>query len=87
MKVTAVEQNAIRTVLEAGKCFGYGNLISHLQTAWARDLMRQHNMNETGARRAAGGKGYPFGMQDDIVERGEWDQTGERYKKQPTAKN
>lgn len=80
MRVTAVEQHAVKTVLDAGRCFGYGNMISHLQTAWAKDLIEQYGMDEADAREDAG-KGYPFGLQEDIVERGEWDETGERYKK------
>lgn len=40
---------------------------------------------EDGAKLHAGGPGeyggYPFKMQDDLVERGEWDETGARYAK------
>ena len=73
------EQDAIRHVVALGAAVGYGNLISHLQTAWAKSLVRQWGMSEESARLASGGEGYPFAMQDDLIERGEWDETGERY--------
>jgi hypothetical protein len=78
MKISQDEQNAIRAVLVYGEAYGYGNLISHLHTAWAAHLMRD-GMSEPAARRAAGGPGYPLQMQQDLVERGEWDETGARY--------
>jgi len=79
MKISQDEQNAIRAVLVYGEAYGYGNLMSHLQTAWAARLVRG-GLSEKAARRAAGGPGYPFKMQDDLVERGEWDETGARYR-------
>lgn len=79
MKIPPGEQVAIRQAIAAAKRFGFGNLIAHLQTAWAKELMCM-GMDEAGARRHSGGHGYPFLMQDDIVERGEWDCTGERYR-------
>jgi hypothetical protein len=85
MKISADEQNAIRAVLVFGEAYGYGNLISHLQTAWAKRLMGQYGMDEQGARIASGGSGYPFQMQADLVERGEWDETGERYRADPAS--
>lgn len=81
MKISSAEQAAIRQVIEHGHTFGFGNLISHLQTAWARLLIEKYDMSEKTARQASGGRGYPFEMQNDIVERGEWDETGERYAK------
>ena len=80
MKISVDEQIAIRTVIAYGDEHGYGNLISHLQTAWARKLVEQ-GFDEKGARLAAGGQGYPFKMQDDLLQRGEWDETGKRYRK------
>lgn len=79
MKISRAEQIAIQEVLAYGEAWGFGNLISHLQTAWAKRLMGLHGMSEAHAREAAGGPGYPFTMQDDIVERGEWDHSGKRY--------
>lgn len=79
MKISAEEQTAIRAVIDYGDRFGFGNLISHLQTAWAAHLVAD-GMPEKAARRAAGGNGYPFLMQRDLVDRGEWDETGRRYR-------
>lgn len=83
MKISSDEQNALRAVLVFGDAYGYGNLIAHLQTAWARVLIEKYGMDEATARAAAGGNGYPFKMQDDLITRGEWDETGVRYR--PTA--
>ena len=54
------EREAIRKVLAAGSQYGYGNMIAHLQTEWARMLIREYGMSEESARLAAGGDGYPF---------------------------
>lgn len=59
------EVEAIRTVVELGSRYGYGNLIGHLQTAWARDLMTI-GMSEKSARLAAG-EGYPFEWQERLL--------------------
>lgn len=87
MKISEAERFAIREVLAHGEEWGYGNLISHLQTAWARRLMRV-GVSEKVARlsTARDGSGYPFQMQDDLVERGEWDETGARYRIVPKKK-
>ena len=81
MRISREEQAAVCEVLCYGGKFGYGNLITHLQTAWAKMLMEEWGLDEEAARKAASGPGYPFKMQEDIVERGEWDETGERYRK------
>lgn len=83
MKISKQEQTAIQQVLAWGDAFGYGNLIIHLQTAWAKKLMRS-GLSEKAARAATAleGAGYPFATQDDLVERGEWDETGARYREQ-----
>lgn len=85
MRISREEQDAIGTVLAHGQKFGYGNLISHLQTAWARALMSKYGLSEQVARAASGGNGCPFAMQDDLVLRGEWDETGERYRERKGA--
>ena len=88
MKIPEGERLALHEVLAYGETYGYGNLITHLQTAWARHLMRS-GISETVARRstARDGSGYPFLMQDDLLERGEWDETGRRYSSDPPPAN
>lgn len=87
MKISAAEQSAIRLVLEVGARHGYGNLITHLQTAWAAQLMRS-GVSEKVARlsTARDCRGYPCLMQADLLERGEWDETGARYSKPKARK-
>lgn len=65
-------------VLEAGAAHGYGNMLAHLRTAWARQLAKGGLEDET-AINHVGGDCYPFAMQDDLLENGEWDETGKRY--------
>ena len=77
MRVSVDEQYAIRQVLAAGERHGYGNMISHLQTAWAKSLMDNYGFDEKSARLASGGDGYPFRMQNDLMN-GFWDETGQR---------
>lgn len=79
MKISPEEQAAIRTVIDLGERYGFGNLIQHLRTAWIRHLMTEWGASESSARAAAGDRGYPLKMQDDLIERGEWDETGARY--------
>ena len=81
MRISNAEQLAIQSVMDAGAAHGYGNMIAHLQTAWARSLMTGYNMDESAARQASGGDGYPFKMQDDLLRLGGWDETGESYRK------
>lgn len=78
MRISNAERIAIQEVLAYAELWGYGNLISHLQTAWARRLVRD-GLPEATARAHSGGHGYPFKLQEDILERGEWDETGKRY--------
>lgn len=88
MRISEEERRAVEQVLAAGKAWGFGNMTAHLQTAWAKCLMDEHGFDEGAARRGALGPGYPFAMQEDILERGEWDETGRRYTKvegQPRA--
>lgn len=58
--VSDAEEDAIRAVLLAGQRFGYGNMIGHLGTAWAKTLMDQYGMTEDQARHASGERQYPF---------------------------
>lgn len=78
MKISEGERIAIQEVLAYGEAHGYGNLISHLATAWAAKLMCD-GLPEKVAREFAGGRTMPFKMQRDLVERGEWDETGKSY--------
>lgn len=80
MTITIEERKAILTVLMIGQSYGYGNLISHLQTEWAKRLMSE-GLPEKDARKAAGGPGYPFQMQEDLLKHGYWDETGKRYRR------
>lgn len=84
MKISGMEQRAIRCAIDFGEKFGFGNLIAHLTTAWCRRLIAQ-GLPLDAARAASGHdkRGYPFGMQDDLVERGQWDETGDRYEGDP----
>ncbi len=86
MRIPDTEREAIIAVIESGKRFGFGNLISHLQTAWARRLVEEEGFPEKVAREASGGSGYPFKMQDDLLLSGEWDETGKRYAATQTEK-
>ena len=79
MRISDEEQDAIRTVLRLGARFGYGNLMAHLATRWAETLMTDYGMDEASARAASLHPGYPFEMQEDLLLRGEWDETGKRY--------
>lgn len=83
VKISESERMAIRHVIALGGAHGYGNLIAHMQTAWAKYLMDLYDMSEEAARAATArdGSGYPFEMQADLLERGEYDETGERYQK------
>lgn len=84
--IPKAEQDAIRQVVEAGARYGYGNLISHLKTAWAIMLVQKYQMDEESAIEAAGGPGYPFAMHLDLLEKGRWDETGAAYKKEKSCK-
>ena len=58
----------LQTVVALGTRYGYGNLIAHLQTAWARHLVKDLDFSEESARLAAtGGNGYPFEWQERIL--------------------
>jgi|TARA_R100000049_G_C1933264_1_gene77108 hypothetical protein len=48
--------------------------------AKANGVSKQLQQEEGPAREASGGFGYPFAMQDDLIERGEWDETGKSYR-------
>lgn len=82
MQVSSAERAAIRQCIEIGKAFGFGNMICHLQTAWARSLIDQYGLDVENAREATAqdGRGYPFKMQEDILDRGMWDETGSNYR-------
>lgn len=58
--ISPAEKAAIKAVKAAGAAHGYGNMIAHLQTEWARTLMQEYDLTEATARHASGGPGYPF---------------------------
>jgi hypothetical protein len=78
MKISKREQEAIKTVVGHGREWGYGNMIGHLQSAWTKDLMDEYGLDEDNARR--GSDAYPVKMHIDLMEYGEWDETGARYR-------
>ena len=80
MKISEKERRAILQVLEAGEMFGFGNMIGHLKSRWAMSLMRDYGMSAEAARAGANSDGYSIEMHKDLVERGEWDETGGRYR-------
>lgn len=80
MKLRPGEKEATDTILKLCDQFGYGHFMSMMATAWARKMMKKWNMSETQAREGAFLEGYPFVIFDDLMERGEWDETGERYR-------
>lgn len=83
MRISPDEQRAIKQTLDAAERFGYGNMISHLKTAWAKSLM-ESGMCEQSARMGANSAGMPFTMHTDLLEGGFWDETGERYRQEVT---
>lgn len=80
MKVSAEEHAAILTVLELGRQHGFGNMIAHLRTAWMRVLIDVYGFDETSAEAASNTGPYSIPLHVDILENGEWDETGEKYK-------
>jgi hypothetical protein len=50
------EEQAIRMVIAAGECYGYGNMIAHLSTAWAKHLMKEYGLPREVAIDAATGR-------------------------------
>ncbi len=79
-RISIDEQRLIRQTLNAAEAVGYGNLISHLKTAWAKKIMVERGMCEQAARIGADVDAMPFAMHTDLVEGGFWDETGERYR-------
>lgn len=67
------EAEAVVQVIRAGEQFGFGNLISHLQTAWAMFLMQNYQIPERDARFMASGDekgGYPLSLHQEVMRRG-----------------
>lgn len=81
MKISRAEHAAINLAVSLGKRHGYGNIMSHLASAWAETLI-EAGMPESQAERFVSDRGpYPIAMHRDILERGEWDETGNRYRR------
>lgn len=81
MKISEDERQAILTVINLGSQYGFGNMIAHLNSAWAKNLRDKWGMPEEVAMKSTHGSGYPIKMHDDLIERGEWDESGNRYSK------
>lgn len=52
MKISASEKEAIEMVCKLGRTHGYGNLISHLQSAWILMLIKNYGFEIETARSA-----------------------------------
>jgi hypothetical protein len=48
------EEQAIEMVIEQGKRYGFGNMISNLQRAWSVSLQNKHGLNKISADMWAG---------------------------------
>ena len=53
MRIPREEQLAIIQVLKHGKAWGYGNMIAHLQTAWAARLVAAEGFDEESGKRSS----------------------------------
>lgn len=80
MNITQREQESINLVVSLGKEFGFGNMIAHLQSAWEKFLVEEHGFTEDLAKSAATTDPYPRKMHEDLMNRGEWDETGVAYR-------
>ena len=78
MRISDDQKRAIQNVLQSAELYGYGSMIAILKTAWAKKLVAQ-GFSKSDAFEAADTSGYSFAMHDDIVQRGEWDETGKSY--------
>ena len=86
MRISKSEQAAIKSAVYLGNQVGFGNLLSHLASAWAEMLMCVHGWDEQHALDFAGSRpGYAVAMHRDIVDNGEWDETGKKYQKPKPA--
>lgn len=74
MRISEDERQHIIRVVASGTAYGFGNMISHLQAAWAKSLRDQYGMPDTAKR-----DGYPIAMHDDLMLLGFWDESGKSY--------
>ena len=58
--LSPVEKASISFCIEAGRTFGYGNMIAWLSTAWAVELRDTWGFDEEMAGKAALGHNYPL---------------------------
>lgn len=61
------EEEAVKSVIESGKKYGYGNLIAHLKREWAELLISQ-GISEKAALAAANTSAYPLRKKKDLNE-------------------
>jgi len=59
-KLDGGEREAIEEVLKYARIYGYGNLIAHLKTAWAKSLHYEHCISKEHALKAVGVEPYSF---------------------------
>jgi len=77
VRISEDERKHIIRVVASGMAYGFGNMISHLQAAWAKSLRDNHNIPDDVER-----DGYSIAFHEDLMLRGFWDESGERYRKQ-----
>lgn len=80
MKLQPGEHRAILTTLAFGRQHGYGNLMAHLAAAWADEMIRGGMPEDAAIEFVSNREPYSLAMHRDIIERGEWDETGEKYR-------
>ena len=61
------ERSAALAVIACGKQYGYGNMIGHLRTAWARMLMEKFDFSWDEAVQAAFADAYDPVLQDRLL--------------------
>lgn len=68
------EKRAIETVLYIGGLYGYGNMIAHLKTAWAKSLIAQ-GISKDAALQATNVSAYPIDENEPSVQGGRADRS------------
>jgi hypothetical protein len=79
IKVDEKELRAVRQAIFLGHVYGYGNIVSHLLSAWADVLTSQGVDPGIAVSHVSNREPLPIQMHLDIVNNGEWDETGAKY--------